>query len=254
MSPGFAPWPSLSEPGAGRLHVVVAGVAGVRAPAFVERPTAVASGHDIPSVAGVRAPAFVERQVGHVHMLPHDRVSPGFAPRPSLSGPRLGGNLVAVQVSPGFAPRPSLSATCTDGITPIGGVSPGFAPRPSLSAQAQREDLPGGRRVAGVRAPAFVERGPATSTGWCGRAVSPGFAPRPSLSAPTHRRRPPAGHRVSPGFAPRPSLSAPLGEPHPGGRGRVAGVRAPAFVERAPARPAPRRDPPCRRGSRPGLR
>ena len=68
-------------------------VAGVEAPAFVERlktehnQTAGSRG-----VAGVEAPAFVERgQVG-VAMELWTRVSPGWKPRPSLSaGPRRAG-------------------------------------------------------------------------------------------------------------------------------------------------------------------
>ena len=60
---------------------------------------------------------------------------------------------------------------------------------------------------------------------------------------------------VSPGFTPRPSLSGVARDPdlrrvQP----RVAGVHAPAFVERSrSARPTFRRRS-CRRGSRPGLR
>ena len=85
-------------------------------------------------------------------------------------------------------------------------VSPGFTPRPSLSAvAADRAVNHAGERVAGVHAPAFVER-------------------------PNWRRVVGGDVRVSPGFTPRPSLSG-LHE-HLGGL----------------------RDVQCRRGSRPGLR
>ena len=87
-------------------------------------------------------------------------------------------------------------------------------------------------RVAGVDAPAFVERlwinGPPASLG----RVSPGLTLRPSLSADRHdaqEGRP----SVSPGLTLRPSLSACILYVVflivPG----VAGVDAPAFVERA---------------------
>ena len=85
--------------------------------------------------------------------------------------------------------------------------------------------------VAGVRAPAFVERSNNSARASTRPTVSPGFAPRPSLSgnqAITSGRQ----HMV-----------------------RVAGVRAPAFVERSLPRPGRRdRTRRCRRGSRPGLR
>ena len=87
-------------------------------------------------------------------------------------------------------------------------VSPGFTPRPSLSE-------PGGRgfgrdtgRVAGVHAPAFVERRRSPAARQAGIRVSPGFTPRPSLSGGRSRGRCRGDWRVSPGFTPRPSLSA----------------------------------------------
>ena len=116
------------------------------------------------------------------------RVSPGFRPRPSLSGPCMSDKLVArglASVSPGFRPRPSLSGGRYDGASePSIRVSPGFRPRPSLSELRWRRVL-------------------------CRLRVSPGFRPRPSLSDTNHR---PASYDqsvgyVSPGFRPRPSLS-----------------------------------------------
>ena len=134
-------------------------------------------------------------------------------------------------VSPGFAPRPSLSAETTSVGCTTRSVSPGFAPRPSLSGVGRSARHHGSQRVAGVRAPAFVERAPTTFRSFSTRRVSPGFAPRLSLSAPVPSGRP-GRRQVSPGFAPRPSLSV-------AGKSigcelfaSVAGVRAPAFVER----------------------
>ena len=62
-------------------------------------------------------------------------------------------------MSPGFMPRPSLSdgpGVCPD---PSAAVSPGFMPRPSLSGtllESGEDRLHAS--VAGVHAPAFVER------------------------------------------------------------------------------------------------
>ena len=80
--------------------------------------------------------------------------------------------MVRTHVSPGFMPRPSLSAhTHTQ-------VSPGFMPRPSLSVDASfgsRHCLP---CVAGVYAPAFVERGRTNFRNRCGTARVAGvYAP-----------------------------------------------------------------------------
>ena len=161
-------------------------------------------------------------------------VSPGFTPRPSLSEPahRRAGH--RPRVSPGFTARPSLSGLQRRprGRRPPRRVSPGFTPRPSLSGPAARGRAWSWRRVAGVHAPAFVERSGRGLHPPPGQ-VSPGFTPRPSLSALRMRTRPCWNPRVSPGFTPRPSLS---GGGHPRRpdhhRGRVAGVHAPAFVER----------------------
>ena len=83
-------------------------------------------------------------------------------------------------------------------------VSPGSTPRPSLSDYADHH-RPRTPRVAGVYAPAFVERRwwPVSKSA----KVSPGSTPRPSLSdgydRAANRRHP----TVSPGSTPRPSLS-----------------------------------------------
>ena len=86
------------------------------------------------------------------------------------------------------------------------GVSPGFTPRPSLSEERLLDRIGLGGGVAGVHAPAFVERMD-VSLSW----------------------RLPAS--------------------------RVAGVHAPAFVERVRTSvPSDWITRWCRRGSRPGLR
>ena len=62
VSPGFMPRPSLSDNFLGFYPNVRPGVAGVYAPAFVERSIKVASiSASLSGVAGVYAPAFVER-------------------------------------------------------------------------------------------------------------------------------------------------------------------------------------------------
>ena len=109
-------------------------VAGVRAPAFVERGRPSSCSARRPRVAGVRAPAFVER--GNPPCAPPAvRVSPGFAPRPSLSAAGRRAVRLVGRVSPGFAPRPSLSVVGDRQGLPGVRVSPGFAPRPSLSVK-----------------------------------------------------------------------------------------------------------------------
>ena len=79
--------------------------------------------------------------------------------------------------------RPSLSEFGDGGIRAGAEVSPEFMLRPSLSEAAWTAgpDLPAG--VAGVYAPAFVER--AIGSRWATRSglrVSPEFMLRPSLS------------------------------------------------------------------------
>ena len=232
MSPGFAPRPSLSAGRSPRTRSSAAGVAGVRAPAFVERAIA--------SRPRATPP-----------------VSPGFAPRPSLSGAAPRRQPRGPVVSPGFAPRPSLSgawsARAALARDSVAGVrAPAFVER-STPCSSASSSFPS---VAGVRAPAFVERW-ATLTGGAGltsvagvrapafversstpltpphRSVSPGFAPRPSLSAGPRSDQIADLEAVSPGFAPRPSLSDHLRHAVPRAPQRVAGVRAPAFVERS---------------------
>ena len=63
VSPGLMPRPSLSGSPDAYSTPCVPGVAGVDAPAFVERACAASSGNTpSASVAGVDAPAFVERR------------------------------------------------------------------------------------------------------------------------------------------------------------------------------------------------
>ena len=132
-------------------------------------------------------------------------------PRPSLSD-RHGGLRRGIGiVSPGFTPRPSLSGASTASFaSTICPVSPGFTPRPSLSAQPHRPALRGRRRVS----PGFTPR-PSLSGDHClqrrdRRNVSPGFTPRPSLSARRMVCASSGMSPVSPGFTPRPSLSVRL--------------------------------------------
>ena len=83
--------------------------------------------------------------------------------------------------------------------------------------------------VAGVLAPAFVERGQAGGADRVRGRVSPGFRPRPSLSVRPER----GGARARDG---------------------VAGVSAPAFVERVLSSQMIDVPDMCRRGFGPGLR
>ena len=182
-------------------------------------------------VAGVYAPAFVERRC------------------PGTSWP--------TSVSPEFMLRPSLSDDATrrrrlDGPRRVAGVyAPAFVER---SPYPDRRSLSLRSGVAGVYAPAFVERKERLDVVTTSRAVSPEFMLRPSLSDPNSRD----GHggtndRVSPEFMLRPSLSDPASmpdgwvspefmlRPSLSGCGKtiratapcVAGVYAPAFVERS---------------------
>ena len=173
-------------------------------------------------------------------------MSPGFTPRPLLSVLPLGVAPYTILVrrrvagvhAPAFVERTMASRLRRSRNSAK--VSPGFTPRPLLSGLGgevrDRVEVP--TRVAGVHAPAFVERMSILSD--CRKSqtlrVSPGFTPRPLLSEGQR------GHAwvqysvgVSPGFTPRPLLS----EPRPDQwrvRGTssngVAGVHAPAFVER----------------------
>ena len=91
VSPGSRPRPSLSAPFYARRVAQRCGVAGVSAPAFVEREHADLVMHDVPQrVAGVSAPAFVERGCRPQAASVPACVSPGSRPRPSLSESRDG--------------------------------------------------------------------------------------------------------------------------------------------------------------------
>ena len=63
VSPGSRPRPSLSELARVGGEVLLVSVAGVSAPAFVERGEGRGGVQDCSGVAGVSAPAFVERPV-----------------------------------------------------------------------------------------------------------------------------------------------------------------------------------------------
>ena len=138
VSPGFTPRPSLSVRGSEhRLELGASSVAGVHAPAFVERRSARPPARDSADrVAGVHAPAFVEREVGRRQArrtVPG--VSPGFTPRPSLSGAeRIDGALrrSTSRVSPGFTPRPSLSVDRVRGLVMRTGARCRRGSRPGL--------------------------------------------------------------------------------------------------------------------------
>ena len=85
MSPGLMPRPSLSDVVSIAIYASPSRVAGVDAPAFVERSSTSTWRKNWTSVAGVDAPAFVERQARLKALLDYDPVSPGLMPRPSLS-------------------------------------------------------------------------------------------------------------------------------------------------------------------------
>ena len=68
-----------------------------------------------------------------------------------------------LEVSPGSRPRPSLSERRATLAHPRLIVSPGFRPRPSLSVLNRESGRVSINRVAGVSAPAFVERKPSHS-------------------------------------------------------------------------------------------
>ena len=154
-------------------------VAGVSAPAFVERTKRPPPTSRPSTVAGVSAPAFVERR------------------RFTRTSPR--DTAVAGVSAPAFVERRRRGSATR---STAGNLSPGFRPRPSLSESqdglAVAQELPA---VAGVSAPAFVERqGIARSKGPSDTAVAgvsaPAFVERAS------RSRPPRGapRRLSPGF------------------------------------------------------
>ena len=137
----------------GRRLILVqgAGVAGVHAPAFVERRDPRQHTAESPRVAGVHAPAFVERCRRQVLAPMPGLVSPGFMPRPSLSG--LQGKRRRLDA---FVER-TLSAGRSR--SRRSRVSPGFTPRPSLRRPVRSRSPVSWTGVAEVHAPAFVERG-----------------------------------------------------------------------------------------------
>ena len=126
MSPGSRPRPSLSEP----------------APSHARS--------DDQGVAGVSAPAFVERETEWHEFVVYFEVSPGSRPRPSLSDDTRAGRKGCRLVSPGSRPRPSLSEDLSRDSLRLSVVSPGSRPRPSLSGAVRGAygDPVGG--VAGV--------------------------------------------------------------------------------------------------------
>ena len=163
-------------------------VAGVDAPAFVERPGPSPSSDRCGSgVAGVDAPAFVERSCSAA-LRACSTVSPGLTLRPSLSV-RVVAHLRGREV---------------DGVAGVD--APAFVERrPRWPPSA-----PAYWRVAGVDAPAFVERRRSTGCSSWSLPVSPGLTLRPSLSA--HPIGVVFGHpAVSPGLTLRPSLSGRAG-------------------------------------------
>ena len=295
LRPSLSVWhvrPAASTP--------LRGVAGVYAPAFVERgdnwqiiegaeqvspefmlrPSLSVRYRSRPRialrrrVAGVYAPAFVERARAWGHSRASmKRVSPEFMLRPSLSEGNcdsvvihLGGSVAGVY-APAFVERirPSRKA-----FRSARHVSPEFMLRPSLSAALSWAGSCMAGGVAGVYAPAFVERRlPRQLRNSRRGRVSPEFMLRPSLSERRPRILHPSGvDRVSPEFMLRPSLSVrraggrarhsdvspefmlrpSLSDPNPQivpreAQAGVAGVYAPAFVERRQCRKWPRAGP-----------
>ena len=158
------------------------------------------------------------------------------------------------RVSPGWEPRPSLSGGGRRGrgkpSRPVGAdrlrnrVSPGWEPRPSLSANLTEPEGP--VRVAGVGAPAFVERRRIDDA----EARIAGVA---GVGAPAFVERPQPERTAASGVA---GVGAPAFVERCRDRaGSVAGVGAPAFVERTwRTSSAPLELATCRRGGSPGLR
>ena len=187
-------------------------VAGVYAPAFVERLRRSATRREVTDrrVAGVYAPAFVERCHRRASRTSvKGQVSPEFMLRPSLSDLMLHRRLdpdpgVAGVYAPAFVERDARWLWRGSRRSGVAGVyAPAFVER----GRAARP-RPASRRVAGVYAPAFVERRrmPPSSERRV-LAVSPEFMLRPSLSG-AHRNKPDhLADKVSPEFMLRPSLS-----------------------------------------------
>ena len=128
-------------------------------------------------------------------------------------------------MSPGFAPRPSLSAYRAAEGRYLFRVSPGFAPRPSLSVVEDGHLAPLRTRVAGVRAPAFVERGAALPPRCAARASEPATGSSARRPRNAWERGPEPGRRQERGVW---SIAALRGKTDPsrdGGRGRRAAGR-----------------------------
>ncbi len=182
VSPGSTPRPSLSERERPYLPGVGGGVAGVYAPAFVERRPQSADLVCLQSVAGVYAPAFVERREPLLPPAPDRRGVAGvYAPafverREPLLPPAPDRRGVAGVYAPAFVER--ICPACEAPIKK--GVPPGSTPRPSLSGDVPAADTVAPKlRVAGVYAPAFVERDYARPSGpailRCRRGLRPGL-------------------------------------------------------------------------------
>ena len=134
VSPGFVPRPSLSAARCRRPDGIPSRVAGVCAPAFVERRSTPVEPPGCGRVAGVCAPAFVERSGSK---RPESRspgvagvCAPAFVERAPLQAAQPPPWSVAGVCAPAFVercrPRPCIACATR--------VSPGFVPRPSLSA------------------------------------------------------------------------------------------------------------------------
>ena len=183
----------------------------------------------------------------------HLAVSPGFTPRPSLSGPRgqamhpCASRVAGVHTSTfversGRAPAPpvgsSVAGVHTSAFVERSSragwsvqrfhVSPGFTPRPSLSETRQYLSCHGGGSVAGVHTSAFVERTWTTTPARSGSSVA-GVHTSAFVERSTARSCSPAATSV-------------------------AGVHTSAFVERRPWTSCMNRPWACRRGSHLGLR
>ena len=162
MSPEFMLRPSLSVRRWCRRLLLLRRVS----PEFMLRPSlsglqsGVGARPGAAGVAGVYAPAFVERAaIRRRRTAWRRRVSPEFMLRPSLSDRQAVPRQLQRRVSPEFMLRPSLSdrPRRVRGQHP-GGVSPEFMLRPSLSGRHQHAVAADPPSVAGVYAPAFVER------------------------------------------------------------------------------------------------
>ena len=181
VSPEFMLRPSLSGDGAGRRRHKAGRVAGVYAPAFVERPPRWRrTGARSAGVAGVYAPAFVERAPGKRRTQIARRVAgvyaPAFVERDTAAVTPAARR---TRVSPEFMLRPSLSAeTAAAAVVrhrSVAGVyAPAFVER---STRAETSGYVAPRSVAGVYAPAFVERWLRSSSGRSSSRVAGVYAP-----------------------------------------------------------------------------